>query len=87
MKNALNHIGWAAAGMLPVALLARLGLLALAALVFLAFLVLGVTCWIISNPERSDRVNRMLLARRGDARCLWRADHPAPRPHSARPDT
>ena len=25
--------------------------------------------------------------RRGDARCLQRADHSAPRPHPARPDT
>jgi hypothetical protein len=29
-----------------------------------------VICWIIGSPDRSDRVNRMLLARRGDARCL-----------------
>lgn len=70
MKNVLKHAGQAAAGMLSAALLARLGEPALAALVFLAILVLGVACWIISNPERSDRVNRMLLASRGDARCL-----------------
>jgi hypothetical protein len=58
--------------MLPAALLVRLGVPVLAALFFLAIIVLGVTCWIISDPERSDRVNRMLLARRGDARCLRR---------------
>ena len=72
--------------MLPAALLARLGVPALAALVFLAILVLGVICWIISDPERSERVNRMLLAKRGDARCLRRPDHPAPSPRPARPD-
>ena len=70
MKDALKHAGRAAAGMLPVALLARLSVPALAALVFLAILVLGVTCWIISDPARSDRVTRMMLARQGDARCL-----------------
>jgi hypothetical protein len=70
VKGALKHAGQAVVGMLPAALLAQLGEPALAALVFLAILVLGVACWIISDPERSDRVNRMLLARRGNARCL-----------------
>jgi hypothetical protein len=56
--------------MLPAAALARLGMPALGALVFLAILVLGMICWIIGDQDRSDRVNRMLLARRGDARCL-----------------
>jgi hypothetical protein len=58
--------------MLPAALLVRLGVPVLAVLFFFAIIVLGVTCWIISDPERSDRVNRMLLARQGDARCLRR---------------
>ena len=70
MKNILKQSGRTAAGMLPVAVLVRLGMPALAALVFLAVLVLGVTCWVICDQDRSDRVNRMLLARRGDARCL-----------------
>ena len=70
MKNVLKHAGKVVGGMLPAAVLVRIGMPALAAAVFLAVLVLGVICWIISSPERSDRVNRMLLARRGDARCL-----------------
>jgi hypothetical protein len=70
VKSGLKRASRAAAGMLPAALLVRLGMPALAALVFLAILVLGAICWIISDPDRSDRVNRMLLARRGDARCL-----------------
>jgi hypothetical protein len=70
VKSALRHAGRAAAGMLPAALLVRLGMPALAALVFLAVLVLGVICWIIGSPDRSDRVTRMMLARRGDATCL-----------------
>jgi len=56
--------------MLPAAFLGRLGMPALAALVFLAVLALAVICWIIASGERCDRVNRMMLARRGDARCL-----------------
>ena len=70
MKNALQHASRGVAGMLPVALLVRLGTPALAALVFLAVLVLAVICWIIASSERCDRVNRLMLARRGDARCL-----------------
>ena len=76
MKNALKHAGKVAAGMLPAALLAGLGITALGALVFLAVLVLGVVCWIISSGDRSDRVTRMILARWGDASCL-------PHPHRA----
>ena len=82
MKDALKHAGRAAAGMLPAALLARLGMPALAALVFLAILVLGVTCWIISDPARSDRVTRMMLARQGDARCLEPGTSTPPSPAS-----
>ena len=70
MKNALKHAGRALCVVLPTGLLAQLGMPALAALVFLAVLVLGVTCWIIGNGDRSDRVTRMIFARQGDARCL-----------------
>ena len=70
MKSALKHAGRAAAGMLPAALLVRLGMPALAAVVFLAVLVVGVTCWIISSDDRTDRVNRIMLAGQGDARSL-----------------
>jgi hypothetical protein len=66
----LRHAGKAAAGMLPTALIARLGWPALGALVFLAVLGLGVICWIISSDDRANRVTRIMLARRGDARCL-----------------
>ncbi len=82
--------------MLPVAVLVRLGMPALAALVFLAVLMLGVICWIISSPDRSERVARMLLARRGNARCLEAgvpapsllasADHRTPGSHARRED-
>ena len=71
----IPSISWAvvrfkAVRLLPAALLLRLGIPALGALVFLAVLVLGVICWIIGSADRSDRVTRMMLARRGDATCL-----------------
>jgi hypothetical protein len=70
VKTALKSATRAAAGMLPAAVLIRLGMPALAAVVFLTVLILGMTCWIISSDERTSRVNRMMLARRGNARCL-----------------
>lgn len=70
MKDVLKHASRAAAGMLPAAFLARLGVPALAAVVFLAVAVLVVICWIISSDARTGRVARVMLARRGDARCL-----------------
>jgi hypothetical protein len=82
MKNARQRASRGVAGMLPVALAGRLGGPALGALVFLAVLVLAVICWIIASGERCDRVNRMMLARRGDARCLSR---PPPAGRDKRP--
>ncbi len=74
MKTALTRAGGrgsrTVAGIVPAAVLLRLGMPALAALVSLAVLMVGVTCWIISSDDRTGRVNRMMLARQGDARCL-----------------
>jgi hypothetical protein len=70
MKRALRHASRAAVGMLPVAVLAQLGMPGLAAMVFLTVLGLGMACWIISSDARTGRVNRMMLARQGNARCL-----------------
>ena len=66
-RGVLRRAGRTAAGALPVALLAGLGLPALSALVFLAVAVLAVTCWVIASRERTDRVSQMMLARRGQA--------------------
>ncbi len=70
LTRAVRHGSRTVAGMVPAAVLLRLGMPALAALVFLAVLIVGVTCWIISSDDRTGRVNRMMLARQGDARCL-----------------
>jgi hypothetical protein len=70
--------------------LSRIGAPTLATVVVLAVLGLGVICWIINSPDRCDRVNRMLLARRGEASCLdlqvgASIQHlPASRPRSVR---
>jgi hypothetical protein len=71
----VKHARQAAAGTLPAALLAGLGMPALAALVFLAVVLLGVFCWIIDSAHRSDRVTRMIFARRGDVSCLEPLPH------------
>ncbi len=83
LSRAARRVGQTVAGILPVAVLARLGMPALAAAVVLAVLVLGVTCWVINSDSRTDRVNRMMLACRGNARCL-RAGTSAPSPSRRR---
>jgi hypothetical protein len=70
VKGAVRRADQVAAGVLPAAAFVRLGIPALAAAVSLVVLVAGVTCWVLSSDDRSDRLNRMLLARQGDARCL-----------------
>jgi hypothetical protein len=67
VKNTLRRVGRTAAKVLPAAALTKLGIPALAGLIFIAVLILGVSCWIIGNEERSDRVIRMILARQGRA--------------------
>lgn len=49
----------------------------LGVVVILAVLGCGLFRWVIDDDARSDRVNRMLLARRGDAKCL-EPSSPAP---------
>lgn len=70
MSSAPKRASWTVAGALPAGLLARPGMPVLATLVFLGVLVLGVACWIIGSHDRSERVTRLLLARRGDPACL-----------------
>jgi len=84
MKNALRHAGQAVAGVLPAAILARLGVPALATVVFLIVLVLAVACWIINSDDRTGRVARMMLAKQGDARCLG-TGAPTPSPPTPLP--
>jgi len=59
-----------AAGIVPAAIVAGLGMPALGALVFLAVLAIAAICWVIGNEDRTERASRLLLARRGDASCL-----------------
>ena len=54
-----------AAGLIPAATVARLGIPALGALVLLIVLVLAFACWVIGDQGRTDRVSQILLARRG----------------------
>ena len=73
----------------PAALLAWLSMHGLTALVVVAALVvvlavlgLGLFRWIIDSGTRSDRVNRMILALRGDARSLAPGPSTSPLPAS-----
>ncbi len=80
----LRHASKVAAGVLPAALVARLGLPALGALVFLALVFLAAGCWVVRSRARTDRVSRMLLALRGNANCLGPGTTPSS-PAAARP--
>jgi hypothetical protein len=74
----LRHVGRASGLTSVLAVLARLGFPAVAAAAGLAVLVLAAACWVLADRERSDRVSRILLARRGEARCLYPPDNPSP---------
>jgi hypothetical protein len=82
MMAVIRWTGKVAAGAVPVALVAGLGLPALGVLVFVATLAVGVSCWVVRSDARTDRVSRVLLAWRGNAGCLPSAPTPvtAPRP-------
>lgn len=68
--NAIRRVVGAVGGTALVTLLAGFGMPGLSALVFLVTSALAMTCWILASPDRSDRICRMLLAGRGDPRCL-----------------
>ncbi len=84
VATVLRWVGKVAAGAVPAALVARLGLPALGVLVFLAVLVAWVACWVFRSDARTERVSRVLLAWRGNVGCLppvgADAPEPAPRP-------
>jgi hypothetical protein len=61
-----KYAGKIATGALSVTAISRLGPPALAAIVFLAVLVLGVVCWVISDDARVNRITRILAAMHGN---------------------
>ena len=68
-----RHAAGVAARVLPLAAaVAALGMPAIAALAALAGLALAAACWVIASQDRTNRVSQLLLARRGDPRCLPR---------------
>jgi hypothetical protein len=70
MMAVIRWAGKMAAGAVPAALVGRLGLPALGVLAFVAVLVAGVGCWVVSSDARTDRVSQVLLAWRGNPDCL-----------------
>jgi hypothetical protein len=80
VTGVVRHAGRAAAPVSVLALLTGLGMPAVAAAAGLAVLVLVAVCWVFGSRDRSDRAARIILAFRGEARCLYPADgdHGAP---------
>lgn len=68
--TALSRAGNVVAKVVSVALVAHFGPASLGVLAFLAVLLASVACWVVHNEDRTDRVSRVLLAWRGNARCL-----------------
>jgi hypothetical protein len=69
VATVVGHVGRGVGAVVSAVAVARMGLPALGALVGLAVLAVGVVCWVIASSERTDRVSRLLLAGRGDAKC------------------
>ena len=78
MMTALSRAGNAVAKVVSVALVTRLGPASLVVLAFLAVLLASVACWVVHNEDRTDRVSRVLLAWRGNARCLTKRSTAVP---------
>jgi hypothetical protein len=88
--HSLKRVGrWAAgsaavlAGLCAHGLTALIVLAALAVVLALALAVVGrrgTLRWILDSADRSDRMNRMILAVRGDARCLTQGASALPSP-------
>jgi hypothetical protein len=70
VTGAMRHAVRAAGAASIVAALAGLGLPAVAAAAGLALLLLAAACWVVASRDRSDRLVRIILGLRGDARCL-----------------
>ena len=66
IRAVFRRVAKLAAGAVPAALVAGLGLPALGALVFLAIPVAGIACWVFGSDARANRVSRVLLAWRGN---------------------
>ncbi len=81
----LRRAGRVAAGVVPAAMAARLGLPALGTLVLLAVLGVWAACWVFRSDARAERVSRVLLAWRGNADCLTRDGAVSPPAPAARP--
>ena len=76
MTGVLRHGARAGAAASALGSLAALGMPAVAAAAGLAVLLLAAACWVLGSWERSERVARIMLARRGDPRCLYSAEGP-----------
>lgn len=75
--SAALFAGLSTHGLTALVILASLVVVLGVIVVLLAVLGCGLFRWVIEDDDRSDRVNRLLLARQGDSRYL-RPSRPAP---------
>jgi len=89
VTGVVRHMARAAGAASALAALASVGLPAVATAAGLAVLLLVAACWVIASRDRSDRLARIILGFRGDARCLGAGPGPepaaAPGPRQASP--
>jgi hypothetical protein len=70
VNHLIGHAGRAARRFAAASVVTAVGVPGLIIASALILVLVGVACWVISDKGRSDRVTRMIYARRGDARCL-----------------
>ena len=74
MTSVLRRVFHGAVSLSAVAALTKLGIPAVVSVAGLAVLMLAAACWVLGSGDRSDRLARIILGIRGNARCLDRTD-------------
>ncbi len=78
MSGVVKHVASPVVSGFAVAAIAGLGYPAVALAGGLVVLALIAICWVVGSRDRTDRVTRIILGIRGDARSLYPpADPPA----------
>lgn len=70
MTGVVRHAVHTAVPLSAMAVIAGLGFPAVAMAGGVAVAVIAAVCWVVSSRERSDRMTRIILGIRGDARSL-----------------
>ena len=84
MTTAFKKAVQALTSMSAAGIVAALGYPAIAITAGLIILTLAAACWILSSNDRTERLARIILARRGNSQCLQAATAKVPLPGPAR---